>query len=658
MFKTALEPILAITLLVTGFHLTAQTVYVDKQLPANCTGNYSIANRDCSGSDGDAFNTLAGAAAAATPGTAVVIRGGVYSEQLSPRNSGEPDNYITYKNYPGEVAEITGASLSPAIWIDQKNYIAIEGLTIREVRRWLNALGSDHLVIRDNLFERALDEYGSSKTGVFLQGCTHVKILNNKLHDTTQDNLGMVDCDYNLIEGNTITKAYHTLWALKCSNFNIIRNNYFHNELQKIGEIYDCSGSGYGNPDFPKLESSDDAKYNVVEGNTFAFTASSGDASPYAGIQYSAQHGIIRNNIFYECTGPPLDLTLYGDEATYNYSNRVYNNVFHDNNFGGLNISGNTSYTFSDQKIINNLFYGNRFVQNDMRWSWYEELDNKPVQIMTGRTDGVVIENNNIFSSQVDELYVIAKGSRTSSSNPAPQSLSWWEENHPQMFIDNLQADPEFTDPSNYDFRLQPGSPMIDAGAFLTKTANSGENSTLMQVADAGWFTDGFGIIGGDTIQLEGQPGRAIIVSVDYSTGTLTLDRSLSWSDGQGVSLRYGNARPDIGAFEFDDGTSFVSPGRDPALPDSYDLGSYPNPFNPSATVFYEIPRATNLELVVYDITGKEVVQLVNGYCLAGTHTVSWNAGDHTGGQHAGDIYLLRLQAGDYAKTIKMMYIQ
>jgi len=636
-----------------------QIIYVDNQLSADCTGNYSIANRDCGGSDGDAYSTLAGAAAVTTPGAEVVIRGGVYSEQLSPENSGNEDNYIIFRNYQDEVVEISGATLNPAIWIDRKDYIAIEGLEIRNVRRWLNALGSDHLIIKNNVFERALDSYGSSKTGVFLQSCTYVKILNNKLHDTTQDNLGMVDCDYNLIEGNTITKAVHTLWAFKCSRYNIIRNNYFHNELQKIGEIYDCENAGYGSTEFPKLNSVDDAKYNVVEGNVFAYTASSGNSSPYAGIQHAAQNGIIRNNIFYECVGPPFDLTLYGGEARYNYSNRIYNNVFHDNNFGGISISGNTNYTFGDQKIKNNLFYKNRFIQNDMRWSWYAELDNKPVQIVTGRTDGVLFKNNNIFNSQADELYVIAYGSRVSSSNPAPKSLSWWEANNPQMFNNNVQVEPKLMDPVNRDFHLQQDSPMIDAGAFLTNTTNSGTNSTVMQVDDAGWFMDGFGIVSGDTIQVEGQNDRAIILSVDYGTGTLTLDRPLSWSTGQGVSMKYSNTGPDIGVFEFDDGTTSLPKEEDViTLPGTFDLSSYPNPFNPSTVVCYELPQAGNVELVVYDISGRKVARLDSGYRTAGTHKILWDAKDDKGRQIATGMYLLRIQAGEYVKTINLMYIQ
>ena len=635
----------------------AQTIYVDNRLAADCNGNYSIADRDCSGSDGDAYGTLAAAAAVAVPGTQVLIRGGVYREQLSPRRSGEPGAYITYKNYPGEVVEITGSTLSPAVWIDRKDYIAIEGLQIRNVRRWLNALGSDYLILRDNVFEKALDSYGSSKTGVFMQGCRYARILNNKLHDTTQDNLGMVDCDYNLIEGNSITKAEHSLWALKCSNFNIVRNNYFHNELQKIGEIYDCDSAGYGNDGFPKLNSEDDAKYNVVEGNVFAYTPSSGDSSPYAGIQYAAQNGIIRNNIFYECVGPPFDFTLYGGEAKYNYGNRVYHNVFYDNDFGGVSITGNTSYTFGDQKVKNNLFYKNRFVQNDMRWSWYAELNDKPVQIFTGRTDGIVFENNNIFHSQKDELYVIAYGSRFSSSNPAPQPLSWWQANHAQMFSNNVQEEPKLTDADGRDFRLQPDSPMIDAGAFLAKTVGSGSGVNL-PVDDAGWFIDGFGIVDGDTIQVEGQSEPAVIVSVDYDANILTLDRSLSWHAGQKVSMKYNGAAPDIGAFEFDNATFAPTEQGSVTQPESFGLSGYPNPFNPSAAFRYVVPVNGHVSLTVYDMTGRRVAQLLNEFRAAGEYTLAWNAVAANGMPVASGVYFVRLSAQGFAKTIKMMYLQ
>jgi hypothetical protein len=605
MFKFSLS---VIFVFLQGFHSMAQIVYVDNQLTADCVGNYSISDRDCTGSDGDAYSTLQSAANGATAGYQVLIRGGVYEEQLSPEHSGGENNYITFKNFGNEVVEITGESLSPAIWLDQKDYLIIEGLKIHDVRRWLNALGSNQIIIRNNEFKRALDEGGSSKTGIFLQACNGAKILNNIIHESTQDNVGLIDCDYTLLEGNTITKAIHVLWTLKCSNYNVIRNNYFHNELQKIGEIYDCDDSGYGNSSFPKLFSEDDTKFNVVEGNVFAYTASPTDRSPYAGIQYAGQNGIIRNNIFYECEGPPLDLTIYGGEASYNYGNRISHNVFFNNEFGGISISGNYDYSFGDQKIKNNILFKNKFVQRDFRWSWYNELNNNPVQILTGRDSDFLVERNNIFNSDIDELYVIAYGVRTSSSNDEPESLSWWETFNPEVFKDNLQVNPGFVDETNKDFHLHENSPMIDAGTFLTQTTRSGSNISVMEVEDAGWFTNGFGVVPGDTIQLEGQTGHAIILSINYSTNTLTLDRAGSWDSGQGVSLKYDDDRPDIGAYEF----SSSSSGNAGGLFSGKNSSIIPNPTHGAFRI--ELDNNDVIEKVlIYNISGIQVKVVFRG---------------------------------------------
>jgi hypothetical protein len=572
--NTHITLILIIMLVFTGTAIS-QTIYVDNKLASDCKGNYSIAKRDNSGSDGDAYMTIQSAANAATAGTTVVIRGGVYREELKPGYSGTELKKITFKGYVGEVAEITGETLTPAIWIEKKEYIVLDGLKVQNVRRWFNALGCNYLVIKNCTFKNAKDSGGSSKTGLFFQSCNFCKIVDNVIDSTTQDNVGLIDSDHNLLEGNSITRGKHVLWTLKCSNYNVIRKNYFHNSLQKIGEIFDCDNVGYGEGEFPKITSLNDSKYNIVERNIFAYTPSPANASPYAGIQYAGQYGIIRNNVFYECEGPPVDLTYYSDEAKYNYGNRISHNVFFDNEFGGIGISG-TENNFRDQKIKNNIFFKNKFIQRDFRWSWYNELNSKPVQIFTGRINEIEFENNDIFNSEVDELYVIAYGVRTSSSNPAPEPLSWWEKNHGNAFKNNLQTDPGFVNTEEKDFHLKANSLMIDAGAFLTKTTGSGNNSTTMEVDDAGWFTDGFGIIPGDTIQVEGQTNYAVIRSVQYLTKTLTLDRAFSWEPGQGVSLKYCGEKPDIGAYEF----SSLSSGMGTINRKEGNIILYPNPTN------------------------------------------------------------------------------
>ncbi len=628
----------------------AQTIYVDGQLMADCIGNYSVANRNCSGSDGNAYRTLAGAAAVATAGTTVLIREGVYHEQLSSQHSGTSDKYITFKNYSYEIAEISGETLSPAIWIDRKDYIVIEGLHVRQVRRWLNALGSDYLVIKDNVFEHALDAGGSSKTGLFFQACNYARIIGNKLHDTTQDNLVMVDCDYNLIEGNSITRGAHALWALKCSHFNIIRNNYFHNEIQKIGEIYDCYNAGYGNSDFPKITSVDDTKYNLVEGNIFAYTPFSGNSSPYAGIQYAGQHGIIRFNVFYECVGPPVSLTVYGREAENNYGNRICHNVFYNNKQGGINISGSTSANFDDQVLKNNIWYKNTFVQTDMRWDWYAELNNKPVQILTGRRHEVLFDNNAIFSNKVDELYVIAYGARSSASNPPPETISWWETNYRGFIRNTIQADPMFVDPDLYDFHLRVGSPVIDAGTWLAYVAGPGSNSTQLVVDDAGWFIDGFGIRPPDTLQFAGQSEKFAVVSIDYTTRTITIDKPTDWANGTGVSLAWNGAAPDLGAFEYDPAYQDDVVTALNSTSDTKNIAViYPNPFQRSAVLVYHqftgdpyrVDILNNLGQVVQQIDSIQTREL----------TV------HRQGLPAG-VYVYHLYSGNYLHAVGKFIIE
>lgn len=57
----------------------AATIFVDGTLSGTCSGSYSIANRTCTGTDGNAYNTLSGGVGAATAGDTVNIRGGTYN---------------------------------------------------------------------------------------------------------------------------------------------------------------------------------------------------------------------------------------------------------------------------------------------------------------------------------------------------------------------------------------------------------------------------------------------------------------------------------------------------------------------------------------------------------------------------------------------------
>ena len=80
---------------------------------------------------------------------------------------------------------------------------------------------------------------------------------------------------------------------------------------------------------------------------------------------------------------------------------------------------------------------------------------------------------------------------------------------------------------------------------------------------------------------------------------------------------------------------------------------NYPNPFNPSTNVEFSLPSSSQVRLTVYNMLGQEVATLVNGQMEAGTHTVRFDASRLSSG-----IYLYRLNAGSFVKTMKMILLK
>jgi hypothetical protein len=65
---------------------------------------------------------------------------------------------------------------------------------------------------------------------------------------------------------------------------------------------------------------------------------------------------------------------------------------------------------------------------------------------------------------------------------------------------------------------------------------------------------------------------------------------------------------------------------------------NYPNPFNPATTIKFDMPEASHVSLVIYDVLGRKVAELENGVKEAGYHSATWNATDVSSG-----IYFARL---------------
>ena len=89
-------------------------------------------------------------------------------------------------------------------------------------------------------------------------------------------------------------------------------------------------------------------------------------------------------------------------------------------------------------------------------------------------------------------------------------------------------------------------------------------------------------------------------------------------------------------------------------IPERYSLDqNYPNPFNPSTNISYGLPRQELVKLNVYDSIGQKVVTLVNEIQSAGYHKINMNAGNLSSG-----VYFIRIEAGDFVRTKKMMLLK
>jgi hypothetical protein len=90
-------------------------------------------------------------------------------------------------------------------------------------------------------------------------------------------------------------------------------------------------------------------------------------------------------------------------------------------------------------------------------------------------------------------------------------------------------------------------------------------------------------------------------------------------------------------------------------------LQNYPNPFNPQTSIRFGLPAdaaGRRTVLRVYDILGKEVTTLINGFLEPGYHEVRWNGENHMGQKVASGFYFYRLDTGVHADVRKMLIVR
>lgn len=85
---------------------------------------------------------------------------------------------------------------------------------------------------------------------------------------------------------------------------------------------------------------------------------------------------------------------------------------------------------------------------------------------------------------------------------------------------------------------------------------------------------------------------------------------------------------------------------------------NFPNPFNPTTTISYDIPHSGDIALEIYNILGARIRTLADGHAAQGSYTTLWDGKDNKGRPVASGVYFARLRSGDQVKTIRLVLVK
>jgi hypothetical protein len=493
---------------------------------------------------------------------------------IAPTNSGSSGHPITFKGEDGTTVILR--STNDVVDLVAKSYITIENLTIKAAgaHPWVNLLN----------YNNNINVSAGDSSYITIQNCnfiwdTSTPVYSGIRHTGNLSYFSVLNCTFDAtyaggapplresiycrpwsgyslhhvrIEGNTFNGGAHMPMSFVASTtglveYVIIKNNNIRNPyhtglsvftdrntnvpdhiLVEGNVIYDC-GSACSLASCPQ--------------NTYGSSEDKGRSRyEHNGLQWAASESIIRRNLLYN-NGSGLKITSNPAE-----DNRIYHNVFYGNVVG--------TFLNASDIVDSNYWVNNVYIDNELAGDFNQGDGDFPVYVTLS---GSPCDNRWRYNNFDGDATIRWKNACNGSLGD--RAVAFMDGNRQDHWWGNLEKSSGFTNKQEHDFTLGESSELIDAGDWLTRTKGSGKNSTTLVVDDARYFMDGWGMISGDLIQLEGQTTPVMIRNVNYSTNTITTDRSLSWSDGQGVSLAYSGGAPDIGAHEFVRKAAVRSPG-------------------------------------------------------------------------------------------------
>lgn len=340
------------------------TIFVDNAatMTGNCTGStYSVANRNCSGTQGSGFRTILEAASAVQPGDLVLVRAGEYHDlNIAPAVSGTADRPIYFRAYPGEQVSLKGpwtpqtGTSSYGIIFGNLEYLVFDGfeisnynsavylnpsaanftlrnLVIHDCVRGISIRGASHDFTIENVeafrISDPLSHGDEGHGGIELREVSNVMVRNVYSHDnddgaTIDDGGGDAD-GFHLEPGTNVTfmdcTAAHNMedgFDLTGKDVQVINSGSFGNRFTgfKLFKRDDCAGVADATYEFINVQSYANHEVGVKAG---------------AGTNLSAYNSVFFNN---GEEGVILNRNSCGTGQAVLYNNILSHNGYYDPN--------------------------------------------------------------------------------------------------------------------------------------------------------------------------------------------------------------------------------------------------------------------------------------------------------------------------------------
>jgi hypothetical protein len=173
--------------------------------------------------------------------------------------------------------------------------------------------------------------------------------------------------------------------------------------------------------------------------------------------------------------------------------------------------------------------------------------------------------------------------------------------------------------------------PVDEATMYLVGTSTGVYSTLQLDGASTQWMQEGPTTIGNVvTHMIDSRPTDNLVVVATHGGGVYSTNVSLS-----------------------------PLPDDIDAVVDGFALAqNYPNPFNPSTTIEYQLARAGEVQLKIFDLQGREVATLLNQFQNEGRYAVTWNSQDRFGRPVGSGTYIYRLTSGSFSESKQMVVLR